>query len=252
MNAIAASPEIDIPTPPPVVARSTSDTLGVFKLAKGTIYYPAQWLAGVAAVYVLTGFAPTPARLSRVALIRGVGVLSNNTLGDGIKNGVPFDLGIKFDKTPTEQLYSLNLPKYAFQRVSYSASAAMWSGLFAVALTLAMPYAAPVFIGLGQSVTTLGLALGGLASAHSGLAAGAYQAASGASYLLGNAMQLWPVAFAMKEGTSLATMAMNTVQGVFMVNFVAGILTDIIGLEKFNPYHRHKMARLETSTALAR
>jgi hypothetical protein len=251
MTAMTASPTMALAKPPPV-ASSVTDTLGVFKFAKGLTYYPMQWLAGVAAVYILTGFVPPPERVARVATVRAVGVAANNTIGDGIKNGIPFDLGLKFDKTPTEHLYSLDLIKYGFQRLAYSASAATWSGLFAVTMTLAMPYAAPAFLALGQAVTSGGLLLGGLASAaaaHSTPLAMVYQVAEGAALLLGQVMQLWPAAFAMKEGVPLVTTITNTLHGVFMVNLVAGVLTDIVGLEKLNPNHRHKVARKEALAA---
>ena len=254
MSAISASPNLAVAASTPVVARSWSEGLGINKIAKGLAYFPLQWAAGVAAVYILTGFAPPPERVARVALVRAVGVGANNTIGDGIKNGIPFDLGIKLKKTPTENLYSLNLPQYAFQRVAYSASAATWSGLFAVAMTLMMPFAAPIFLAVGQSLSAAGMAFGGLATAASAQSSAlglGYSIAEGASLLLGNAMQLWPTAFAMKDGASLISTIGNVLHGVFMVNLVAGVLTDIVGLEKIHPKHEYKISREKLLAAAA-
>jgi hypothetical protein len=38
MSAVAASPDASMAAPTPAVAHSVSDTLGVYKLAKGLVY----------------------------------------------------------------------------------------------------------------------------------------------------------------------------------------------------------------------
>ena len=130
-------------------------------------------------MYVLDGFSPSANALNKVMAVRVTGVAANSILGDGIKNGVPFDLGVKFHKTPTEHLYSLDLAKYAYQRTAYVASVAMWPTIFAVGMTLAMPYTAPLFMSLGGALTSAAgatSALGGLsasAAAHSSILGGA-------------------------------------------------------------------------------
>lgn len=251
MSAIAASPDASMAAPPPAVKHSVSDTLGVYKLAKGMVYYPLQWLAGVSALYVLDGFNPSVNAVNKVMAVRAAGVAANTILGDGIKNGVPFDLGIKFHKTPTEHLYSLDLAKYAYQRTAYAASATMCPLLFAVGMTLAMPYTAPLFMSLGGALTSAAgatSALGGLgtaAAAHSSILGGAVGLVQGAAGIIGAAMQAWPAAFAMKEGVTVAGMVMSTAQKVFLVNLVAGAAGDILGLEKLNPNHKHKATRGE-------
>lgn len=246
MTAIAASPEMVQSAP---VARSSSDMLGIAKVAKGSVYYPLQWLAGVTALYLLNAGAPPVDLVNKVMAVRAGGVAANAILGPP-KPGISMGY-----KTPSENLYSGNLLSYGAQRTVFAATTTFWPLIIAVGMTLAMPYAAPVFTALGQSLSASGLALGGLAqvaSAHSGLLAGAYHVGESAALLLGNAMQAWPTAFAMKEGVTIGGMVWNTAKSIFMINMVAGLMTDLIGLEKMNPYHRYKATRGEPPAPPAR
>ena len=253
MSAIAASADMPVVVPHLEVAKSSSDTLGVFKFAKGMVYYPLQWLSVMAGLFVFEGFSPAKNLVNKVAAVSALGLVADKTFGDGIKNGIPFDLGIKFYKTPSEHLYSLELLKYGFQRVAYSASASMWPLFVAVGMTLAMPYIAPIILAAGAGLTTAGASLGGLAATgatHSSVLAGASQLAASTLGALGGFVGTWPAAFAMKEGVTVAGMAMTTAKNVFLIGLIADVMADIVYLEKLNPNHTHKATRGEFPTSV--
>lgn len=247
-----AAPAESVAPPAQEAQKPYKDSLGITKFAKGCVYYPLQWGAGVAALYALSLGAPTPLAVSRVMTVRAGGVTANTLFGDAIKNGIPTDLGIKFYKTPSEHLYSGDLLKYAFQRTAYAASVTMWPALIAIGLTLSMPYIAPAVLSLSSSLGTASLGLGSWASASSGVAATGYSALSGLTSVVGSVMADWPAAFAMKEGATLLGIASTAAKNIFMINLVAGTMGDVVGLEKLNPNHKHKATRGEAPAAPAR
>ena len=247
MSAIAASP--DMPMATPAVAHSSSHNVGFYGLAKGSVYYPTQVMLGVAALTVIkmaTLSFPTPDELYKVFAVRSFGVAANASSGPLI------NVGVKMDKTPSENLYGFNLLSYGIQRTTYSASAAVWPIAFAIGLTIVMPYIAPIFVAAASGLTAAGAALsGGLATAaasHSGILAVGSQMAGGTLTLLGNFASALPAAFAMKEGVSFVAMAMANVQRIFMINLLGGVAGDILCLEKINPFHKILKSRMNDAT----
>lgn len=56
------------------VAHSRSETAGIGKTLKGMIYFPMQWAAGLAALFVLEGGMPTANMITKVMAVRGSGL----------------------------------------------------------------------------------------------------------------------------------------------------------------------------------
>ncbi len=247
MSAIAASPDMSVAAPK--VARSHSDTLGIYSAAKGAVYYPTQVMLGVGALAVIkiaTLSFPTLDEVYKVLAVRSFGVAANATAGPLV------NIGVKMDKTPSENLYGFNLLSYGIQRTTYSASAATWPIMFAIGLTIAMPFIAPTIVAAASGLTAAGASLsGGLATAaatHSTILTAGSQIAGSALTLLGNFMGAMPAAFAMKEGLSYTAMALAAVQRIFMINLLGGIAGDILCLEKINRKHKVFKARRDDAT----
>jgi hypothetical protein len=188
---------------------------------------------------------PTPDELYKVLAVRSFGVAANASSGPLI------NVGVKMDKTPSENLYGFNLLSYGIQRTTYSASAAAWPIAFAIGLTIAMPFIAPMVVAAASGLTAAGASLsGGLATAaatHSTILTAGSQITGSALTLLGNFMGAMPAAFAMKEGMSYTAMALAAVQRIFMINLLGGIAGDILCLEKINPKHKVFEARRDAA-----
>lgn len=219
------------------VAHSKSQAIGFDTLTKGAFYYPMQWaagLAGMAIVSILSGTLPTANMMTKVAAVRGVGVAMNAE--------APFESPIHFEKTPTQNLYDGNLFAYGVQRPLYALTSSIWPAAFAIGLTFMMPGLGAGIIGVGQALTAAGASMAS-AGGLSGLAAATASIASTAAATLGGFFGALPAAFAVPEGVTFAGMALSTASKVFQVTLAAAVITDIIGLEKWNP--KHKVLRAE-------
>lgn len=206
------------------VSHSQSDTLGIIRAMKGCVYYPLQWAAGLAALFLLGQFetaAPSLGAYRKVALVRAGGIAANVA--------APIDSGARFDHTPSENLYGGNYFTYAIQRSLYAFTMSIWPAALAIGLTMAMPALAPAFIGAGQGLTAAGT--------------------SSAAMFAGGYLQALPAAFAMPEGVTLMGMMAATGTRVFQVTLVASVITDLLNLEQWNPKHRlFKERRAESPT----
>lgn len=221
------------------VATSQSHAIGFNELVKGAVYYPMQWaagMAGAAMVSLLTGSMPSPNMFRKVGTVRAFGIAANTD--------APIPSPVKFEKTPTQNLYEGNLLHYGVQRPLYALTGSIWPAAFAIGLTLAMPFAGASIIGIGQALTAAGASLAG-AGGLSGLAAAGTSVASSASTFFGGYLAALPAAFAVPEGVTVAGMALSTASKVFQITLAAAVMTDIVGLEKWNPKHKVLRAREE-------
>lgn len=206
------------------IKHSQSFAVGFARSVKGTLYYPLQWAAGLAAAFalgVVHGEVPGLAVYRKIAAVRASGITANVVS--------PVDTGIKFEGTPSENLYQGNLLSYAVQRPLYAAAMSLWPVAIAIGLTLTMPYVAPAVVAAGHALTTASFS-----NAALGNVAG----------FLGGYLELLPAAFAMPEGVTLSGMALATSSRVFQITLAAAMLTDILNIEKWNPKHKLFKSRI--------